>query len=101
MVIVIILAMVIIWVGAVLLRRRYNRKKEREIEMKPPVAWGPHQMQHSTSGYTYGDGTVDASGGAGAGGGARAKEAKTMGTVSTPVISGKRESKGWLRKNKT
>lgn len=99
MIVVILVAMIVIWVGAVLLKRRYNRKKEREIEMKPPVAWGPHQMQHSTSGYGYGDGIVDASGAGG--GGSRAKEAKTMGAIATPAILGKRENKGWLRKNKT
>jgi len=96
MIIVVFLAMVFIWVGAVFLKRRYQRKKEREIEMKPPVAWGPHQMQHSTSGYSYGDGIVDANGGGGA------KEARSMGPVATPADSrgAKRESKGWLRKNR-
>jgi len=96
MVIVITLGIIIIWVGAVLIRRRYIRKKEREIEMKPPVAWGPHQMQNQTGGYNYGDGVVDANGG-------RVKEAKTMGAVATPAPArgAKRESKGWLRKERT
>jgi len=100
MIIVIALAMVIIWVGAVFFKRRYQRKKEREIEMKPPVAWGPHQMQHSTSGYSYGDGTVDVGG--------RSKEARSMATPAAPAAiatppdsrGGKNENKGWLRKNK-
>ncbi len=61
MICVIFVAIVGGWVGACLLRRRYLRRKEREIEMKPPVAWGPHQMQGATGGYNYGDGIVDAS----------------------------------------
>lgn len=68
-----------------MLRKRYLRRKEREIEMRPPVAWGPHQMQNQTGGYNYGDGVQDGSGG-------RSKEAKTM----IAAMSGK--SKGWLRK---
>jgi len=81
MLIVMILAIVGIWVGAIFIKRRYIRKKEREIEMKPPVAWGPHQMQGATGGYNYGDGIVnkETSGGA-------------------APVSTKRESKGWLTK---
>lgn len=88
MVIVLVIGFAVIWVGAILLRRRYIRKKEKEIEMRPPVAWGPHQMQGATGG--YGDGVVDARGGA-------AKEARSD-ALATPA-DGKRESKGnWLRK---
>jgi hypothetical protein len=96
MIIVIAVGMVVVWVGAVLIRRRYIRKKEREIEMKPPVAWGPHQMQNQTGGYNYGDGVVDANGG-------RSKEAKILGVVATPAVASRganRESKGWLRKSR-
>ena len=75
------------WIAASLLRRRYIRKKEKEIEMGPPVAWGPHQMQGMTGGYNYGDGVVD--------GGRKGKEASTV--VATPA-HGMSESKGWLRK---
>jgi len=78
MLIVMILAIVGGWVGAIFIKRSYIRKKEREIEMKPPVAWGPHQMQGATGGYNYGDGIVS-------------KE--TAAPTST-----KRESKGWLTK---
>lgn len=63
MLIVLFLAMVIGWVGACLLRRRITRKREREFEMRPPVAWGPHQLQGMTGGYAYGDGVVNAPGG--------------------------------------
>lgn len=93
MVIVVGLGIIVVWVGAFMLRKRYLRKKEREIEMKPPVAWGPHQMQNQTGGYNYGDGVVDASG-------HRSKEA---GAVATPAdtTGAKRQSKGWLKKNRT
>jgi len=64
MIIVMAVGLASIWMGAVLLRRRYIRKKEKEIEMRPPVAWGPHQMQAATRG--YGVGVVDARGGAAA-----------------------------------
>ena len=93
MLIVMAVGLTAIWVGAILLRRRYIQKKEKEIEMRPPIAWGPHQMQGMTGGYTYGDGVVDAKGGP-------TKEARLQ-AVATPADSrGKRESKGWLTKNR-
>lgn len=93
MVIVIALGIIVVWVGASLLRKRYLRKKEREIEMKPPVAWGPHQMQNQTGGYS--EGVIDPSGG-------RSKEAKGLSAFATPADTrgAKRESKGWLKKNR-
>jgi hypothetical protein len=90
-VIVVTVGLVAIWVGAILIRRRYIRKKEKEIEMRPPVAWGPHQMQGATGG--YGAGVADAKGGA-------AKEARSQALASPADASGKRESKGWLKKNR-
>jgi hypothetical protein len=89
--VVVTIGIIAIWVGAYFLRRRYLRKKEREIEMRPPVAWGPHQMQNQTGG--YGDGVADASGG-------RSKEAKIMSGAVAPAYD-KRESKGWLRKSRS
>jgi len=89
MVIVIALAMITIWVGASMLRKRYIRKKEREIEMRPPVAWGPHQMQHSTGG--FGDANA----------GARAKEAKSMAAAAPAAPAMKGGKKSWLSKNKS
>lgn len=91
MVVVIAVGIILVWVGASLLRKRYIRKKEREIEMKPPVAWGPHQMQNQTGG--YGDGVLDASGG-------RSKEAKGMGTMASLADTRGAKSKNWLRKNR-
>jgi hypothetical protein len=82
------------WVAASLLRKRYLRKREKEIEMRPPVAWGPHQLQGMTGGYNYSDGVVDAS---------RGGRKKDMGgAAATPAdaTKGKRESKGWLTKNR-
>ena len=94
MLIIMVVGLTGIWVAAVLLRRRYLRKKEKEIEMRPPVAWGPHQLQGMTGGYTYGDGVVDARGGG------AAKEARSQ-AVATPADGRKkRESKGWLTKNR-
>ena len=93
MLVVMVVGLTAIWVGAVLLRRRYLRKKEKEIEMRPPVAWGPHQLQGATGGYAYGDGVVDGRGGA-------AKEARSQAVVTPADATGKRESKGWLTKNR-
>lgn len=92
MLIVIVVAIIGGWVGATFIRRRYLLKKEREIEMKPPIAWGPHQMQGATGGYNYGDGVL-ASG--------ANKEAKGMVPSQAPLDTGKKEHKGWLRKNRT
>ena len=93
MLIVLLIAIVGGWVIAACLRRRYIRKKEREIEMRPPVAWGPHQMQASTGGYNYGDGVVDAG---------RAKEAKMLAAQATPADrTGAKVKKGWLSKERT
>ena len=93
MLIVMVLGLTGIWVGAILIRRRYIRNKEKEFEMKPPVAWGPHQMQGATAGYKYGDGVVDASRGGGS------KETRSQ-AIATPADGSKRESKGWLTKNR-
>jgi hypothetical protein len=73
------------WVGAIFLRRRYLRKKEREIEMRPPIAWGPHQMQGATGG--YGDS------GALASPGGHNKDAVTSSSFS--------KGKRWLRKDRS
>jgi hypothetical protein len=94
MLIVIVVFIVGGWVAASLLRKRYLRKKEKEIEMRPPVAWGPHQLQGATGGYSYGDGVVDANKG-----GHRKEMGGAMGTPAD-ATKGKRESKGWLTKNR-
>lgn len=83
-----------IWVGAYYLRKHYLRKKEREFEMRPPVAWGPHQMQNQTGGYNYGDGVIDANAGG------RTKEAKMMAASATPAGPPGAKS-GWLRKGRS
>lgn len=94
MLIVIFLAIAIVWTVAILLRKRYIRKKEREIEMRPPVAIGPHQHQAMTGGYTYGDGVVDTGRKSG---GKRGGHGKEMRAEVTPA-DGTREKGGWLRK---
>lgn len=62
MLIVLFLAITLIWIGACLYRRRYNRNREREIEMRAPVAWGPHQTQSGPSGPGYSNGPYEAGG---------------------------------------
>ena len=91
MIVVIIVGLAVVWIGGFLLRRRYLRKKEKEIEMRPPVAWGPHQMQGATGG--YGGGVSDARGGA------AAKEERSQ-AFASPADATKRESKGWLKKSR-
>jgi hypothetical protein len=96
MLVIIVVAIVGGWIAACLLRRRYIRRKEKEIEMRPPVAWGPHQMQGMTGGYDYGDGVADSSKAGKSHAGALNKE---IGAVATPP-HGTRESKGWLKKSR-
>ncbi|TVY36307.1 hypothetical protein LSUB1_G005862 [Lachnellula subtilissima] len=62
MLIILAIAIPAIWIAAIFLRRRYIRKRDREIEMRSPVAIGPHQVQAMSGGYSYGDGVVDQNG---------------------------------------
>jgi len=94
MLVVIVAAIVGGWIAACLLRRRYIRRKEKEIEMRPPVAWGPHQLQGMSGGYDYGDGVLDTSRAGKSNAGGFHKEA----AVAATPANGKRESKGWLSK---
>jgi hypothetical protein len=96
MLVIIVVAIVGGWIAACMLRRRYILKKEKEIEMRPPVAWGPHQLQGMTGGYNYGDGIVDQSRAGKSYAPGYNKEAAAIAAPS----NGKRESKGWLRKSK-
>ena len=100
MIVVIFFAIVGGWIGACLLRRRYLRKKEREIEMKPPVAWGPHQMQGATGGYNYGDGVVDGNRGGHHGAGGHSKEYAAASVTPSDGRKAKRESKGLHKKSR-
>jgi hypothetical protein len=81
------------WVGACLLRRRYIRNKEKEIEMLPPVALGPHQLQAMTGGYS--EGIFDSNRGK------QYRASHSKGLATTGGMNGKRESKGWLTKPRT
>jgi len=91
MLVILVVAIVGGWIVASCLRRRYIRNKEKAFEMRPPVAWGPHQMQGATNGYNYGDGVADSPGG----------HNKEVGAPAIPLATQKRESKGWLRKERT
>ncbi|PQE12674.1 integral membrane protein [Rutstroemia sp. NJR-2017a BBW] len=88
MLIVLVLGITAAWVLAAFFRRRYLRKREREIEMRPPVALGPHQVQGMTGGYKYGDGIVNAADGG------HHKDAARSTVTATPADAtrGKRES---------
>ncbi|KAH8815431.1 hypothetical protein F5884DRAFT_817768 [Xylogone sp. PMI_703] len=91
MLIVIVIAIVGGWVGAAFWRKQYLRKKEREIEMRPPVTWsGPPGSAPGAFG--YGDGVVDQS----TGQPYYNKEATGM----TPA-NNTRQSKGWLGRPRT
>lgn len=92
MAIVIVVGLTALWVGAWYWRRAYLRKKEREIEMSPSGAWGPHHVHG-------GNGMSDAESGVMSGG--NGGHHKEMARDST--ISGKRLTKGkmgWFKANK-
>lgn len=97
MLVVVFVAIVGGWVGACLLRRRYLRKKEKEIEMLPPVALGPHQLQAMTGG--YGDGVFDANKGR-AFQPSHSKESSSAMVTPANRAQPKRDSRGWLRKSR-
>lgn len=97
MLVIIIFLIVGGWIAACMLRRRYIRKKEKEFEMRPPVAWGPHQLQGMTGGYNYGDGVSDANR-AGESNGPYNKEAAVTATPAD-AAGGKRESRGLKKKH--
>ncbi|KAM3077576.1 hypothetical protein ACMFMG_006912 [Clarireedia jacksonii] len=88
MLIVLVVGITGSWLTAAFFRRRYLRKREREIEMRPPVALGPHQVQGMTAGYKYGDGIVNNANGG------HHKDAARSTVTATPADAtrGKRES---------
>ena len=86
------------WIGACLLRRRYIRKREKEIEMLPPIATGPHHLQATTGGYS--DGTFDARKVAHDAGGHSKEASSTMNPTKPKSNIGERKSKGWDRKKR-
>jgi hypothetical protein len=91
MIVVIAVAIVGGWILASYFRRQYLRKKEKEFEMRPPVAWGPHQMQAMTGGFDSSDAALSASAAP------AAKEGRTViGTAVTSPESEIRDSRGWL-----
>lgn len=87
MLIVMVIAIVGGWIGASLWRRHYLRKKERGIEMRPPVAWAPNQAQSGA-------------GGLGQPGPNYNKEAE-IGMTPANNAKAQRQSRGWLTKNRT
>lgn len=97
MLIVLVVGITIVWLLAFCFRRRYLRKREKEIEMRPPVALGPHQLQNATGGYRYGEGAGNPAEGG------HHKEAARPSVTSAPAEAtrGKRESKGLQKKQRT
>lgn len=96
MLVVMVVVIVGTWIIACLFRRRYLRKKEKEIEMLPPVALGPHQLQAMTGGYRYGDGVVDANRGAQSHAGGHHKEMAAV--EATTANAGKKSGRGLMKK---
>jgi hypothetical protein len=88
------------WVGASFFRRRYLQNKEKEIEMRPPVAWGPHQMQAMTGGFNNNSSEVALSGRVASPFGTEAKVAGGEPAAYSDPSRGNRESRGWLRKER-
>jgi hypothetical protein len=101
MLVVVFFSIVVAWVVACVLRRRYIKKREKEIEMRPPVAWGPHQLQGMTGGYNYGDGVSDANRGGKSNAKLNEKGAAIVATPATVNRAEKRESKGLKKKVRT
>ncbi|TEY57127.1 hypothetical protein BOTCAL_0221g00200 [Botryotinia calthae] len=97
MLIVLVVGITGVWLIAFYFRRRYLRKREKEIEMRPPVALGPHQLQNTTEGYRYGEGAINAAEGG------HHKEASRSTVTSNPAEAtrGKRESKSLQKKQRT
>ena len=95
MLVVIVVVIVGTWIAACVFRRRYLRNKEREIEMLPPIALGPHQLQAMTGGYRYGDGIVDNNRLAPAHSGGHHKE---MTSVEATKANATRHSNGLIKK---
>lgn len=94
--VVITLAIVGGWVAAAYFRKRYLRKKEKEVEMRRPVSWGPHQMQAMTGGFANSEVALGSAGRA-----TPITETRAMGGDASAFIEpAKRESRGWLTKER-
>ncbi|KAL3417946.1 hypothetical protein PVAG01_10956 [Phlyctema vagabunda] len=85
------------WIGAYYLRKRILQKREKQFEMSPPVAWGPHQVQGAPGGHNYGDGVVPA----GAAGGAGTGRGSGPVTNEKMPAEGGKKNRNWLRKNRS
>ncbi|RDW68535.1 hypothetical protein BP5796_09192 [Coleophoma crateriformis] len=103
MLIVLFLAFVFGWIGAVWLHRRIIAKREKQFEMRPPVAWGPHQLQGMTGGYNHGDAAAGANGRQVAAMSGAINNEKMA--ASVPAAMGEKGETGkgrkWLKKNRT
>lgn len=106
MLIILFFAFVFGWIGAVWLRKRIIAKREKQFEMRPPVAWGPHQMQGMTGGYNHGDETANGNGRRSVAMSGAIQNEKTTDSVESaiPVATGEKGGSGkgrkWLKKNR-
>jgi hypothetical protein len=99
MIVVIAVAIVAGWIGACLLKKRHNQRKEREFELRPPAApWVVGEPGAKTK--PYGGGVVNGQGGL------RNKEAN-IDALATPANAvrfqpeKKKEKKKWVVKERT
>lgn len=97
-VVVVTIAFVGGWIGAYYLRKRIIRHREKQMEMSPPVAWGPHQHQSHSGG--YGDGVVNAGTVGVAGRRAPVGTEKMSPSNNAPAPSSGKKGRTWLGKNR-
>ncbi|RKF65385.1 putative integral membrane protein [Golovinomyces cichoracearum] len=49
------------WISAYLFHKQYHRHRETQPEIADPIAWGPHQLQGATGGYSQNTSTSEKS----------------------------------------
>lgn len=101
--VVVTVAIVAGWILASYFRRRYLRRKEREFEMRPPVALGPHQMQSMTGGFNNSQAALSAHGSLISPSPHDLKPTEVGVTPLAPLSDtgrGNRQSRGWLMKSR-
>jgi hypothetical protein len=93
MLIILAIGITLTWVLSCVLRKRYLRKKEKEYEMRPPVAWGPHQLQGNTPGFTAGLGSKNGKG--------KGKVVHASVRAASPEFNEKKAKQKWVVTERT
>ncbi|TQS38889.1 hypothetical protein Golomagni_00597 [Golovinomyces magnicellulatus] len=62
MLVIIFIFIIGAWISAYLFHKQYHRHRETKPEMAVPIAWGPHQLQGATGGYSQNTSTSEGSG---------------------------------------